>query len=378
MYVFGGVDGQSLMISIQDPGSQAPRPTEISMRGDVKTSLIFLRPSDPNDAEREIGSFQGTWTLKNFDTGDEKKDPHSWPLPNGKRPDASGEGSELRWTVKGNEITWTSLAGEEIKASFTIDPLKSPKQIDFTFLSGRYKGETCPGIYQRGDLDPGIYQRGDLLDENILWLCMADPGSKTTRPKNFSYGWREGRSLMSLYPFEPPVTQTSADSKSNPSVDPAPVPSRNPSENEPIPSVLEFLKPYPKLHGLSLNMTEPQFLEIVKQQEMTTRKTVDGEKVTHHIALGDRDRVSTWQTARWARVSRPRPRPDRRSPEFGRRYEDNERCEVRPSVELSGGARRSVTSGVDRRSECESQERLAYVESSSSLVVSIDGMSGVA
>ncbi|MFM9962531.1 MAG: M56 family metallopeptidase [Planctomycetaceae bacterium] len=53
------------------------------------------------------------------------------------------------------------------------------------------------------------------------------------------------------------------------------------------PKGLEFLKPYPKLHGLSLDMTEPQFLEIVKQQELKTRKTVEGEKVTHHIALGD-------------------------------------------------------------------------------------------
>ncbi|MFM9962448.1 MAG: M56 family metallopeptidase [Planctomycetaceae bacterium] len=50
---------------------------------------------------------------------------------------------------------------------------------------------------------------------------------------------------------------------------------------------LEFLKPYPKLHGLSLDMTEPQFLVIVKRQELKTRKTVEGEKVTHHIGLGD-------------------------------------------------------------------------------------------
>lgn len=51
---------------------------------------------------------------------------------------------------------------------------------------------------------------------------------------------------------------------------------------------LEFLTPYPKLHGLSLDMTEKQFLEIVKQQqELTTRKTVEAEKITHHIALGD-------------------------------------------------------------------------------------------
>ena len=53
------------------------------------------------------------------------------------------------------------------------------------------------------------------------------------------------------------------------------------------PKGLDFLKPYPKLHGLSLDMTEPQFLEIVKQQELKTRKTVEGEKVTYHIMLGD-------------------------------------------------------------------------------------------
>jgi hypothetical protein len=60
MYVFGGVDGQSLVISIQDPGSDAPRPTSISMRGDAMTSLTFLHPSKPSDTERELGSFQGT------------------------------------------------------------------------------------------------------------------------------------------------------------------------------------------------------------------------------------------------------------------------------------------------------------------------------
>lgn len=93
MYVLGGVDGQTLMISIQDPGSQAPRPKDISMRGSVKTSLIFLRPSEPSDNEREIGSFQGTWTLRNFDTGGTNNDPSSWPLPAGKGPDKFGDGS---------------------------------------------------------------------------------------------------------------------------------------------------------------------------------------------------------------------------------------------------------------------------------------------
>ena len=44
------------------------------------------------------------------------------------------------------------------------------------------------------------------------------------------------------------------------------------------PKGLEFLKPYPKLHGLSLEMTEPQFLEIVKQQELKTKKIGEGKK----------------------------------------------------------------------------------------------------
>lgn len=193
IFGWGGVDGQSLMIAIQDPGSDAPRPTKFQMRGDVKTGLIILRPGKPSDFEREIAALQGTWTLRNFDTGDfdRNKDPSSWPVPGGKGPDKSGEGSELRWTVKQNEITWTSPSGEEIKVSFTIDPFQVPKQIDLTFLSGPHKGETCPGIYQRDDLDP-----------NILWICVSDPDSRKGRPNEFGYKWGEGRSLLSFYPFQ--------------------------------------------------------------------------------------------------------------------------------------------------------------------------------
>lgn len=194
IYGFGGVDGQDLMIAIQDPGSDAPRPTKFSMRSSVKTGLWILRPSKPSDAERENAAFQGTWTLRNFDTGrvERNKDPSSWPLPGGKGPDKSGKGSELKWIVKPNEIVWTSPSGQEVKASFTIDPNQMPKQIDLKFLSGPHQGETCLGIYQRDD-----------LDENILWLCMADPGSKKVRPKEFSYQWGEGRSLLSLYTIDP-------------------------------------------------------------------------------------------------------------------------------------------------------------------------------
>jgi uncharacterized protein (TIGR03067 family) len=183
MYEWGGIDGKSLLIAIQDPGAKVPRPTEIGMSSESNTSLIFLRPTAQTDAENELTSLQGTWTLKNFDTA-------GWPIPGGKGPDNWGNGSELRWTVQGNEISWTAPSGREIKASFTIDPSKSPKHIDLKFLSGPDRGEVCPGLYRRGD-----------LDENILWICIADPGSNAARPKNFSYKREEGRSLLSLYPF---------------------------------------------------------------------------------------------------------------------------------------------------------------------------------
>lgn len=192
------------MIAIQDPGSDAPRPTKFAMRSDVKTGLIILRPAKPSDAERELAAFQGTWTLRSFDTGnfERNKDPSSWPLPGGKRPDNSGENSELRWSVNGNTITWTSPDGQETKASFTLNSMKRPKQIDLKFLTGPDRGNACPGIYQRDD-----------LDENILWICMADPDSKKVRPTEFSYGWNEGRSLLSFYPLVPPTKQSTDTSK---------------------------------------------------------------------------------------------------------------------------------------------------------------------
>lgn len=61
-----------------------------------------------------------------------------------------------------------------------------------------------------------------------------------------------------------------------------------PTETETTPpSGLEFLKPYPKLHGLSLDMTESQFLEIIKQQDLKSRRMAEAGKVTHRITLGD-------------------------------------------------------------------------------------------
>lgn len=180
MYEWGGTDGKTLMISIQDPGADVPRPNRIEMRGDGQTALIFLRRMEPIDPEKELTALQGTWTVDNVQTD-------AWPKPIGKLPDATGRGSERRWVIKGNEIAWTGLDGKEVKASFKIEPNKVPSQIDFTFLSGPHKGEECPGVYEWVG-----------ADRTVLWLCLADPGSKTDRPKDISFASNEGRSWIAL------------------------------------------------------------------------------------------------------------------------------------------------------------------------------------
>lgn len=77
--------------------------------------------------------------------------------------------------------------------------------------------------------------------------------------------------------------------------DPTPPPGQQPipkdveprEGNTVPPKGLEFLQGYPALHALSLDMTEPQFLDIVKQQKLTTTKSGEGDKIQHHLALGD-------------------------------------------------------------------------------------------
>jgi uncharacterized protein (TIGR03067 family) len=182
MYEWGGVDGKTLCVSIQDPGADVPRPKGISMTSGGKTALIFLRKAEPVDPEKELAALQGTWTFRIAQT-------EAWPIPIGKGPDETGRGSERKWVVKGDRITWTSPDGREVKATFTIDPNKVPRHIDMTFLSGPSKGEKCVGVYEWGG-----------ADGKQLRLCMVDPGSKAVRPKDISYETNGGRSLILLAP----------------------------------------------------------------------------------------------------------------------------------------------------------------------------------
>ena len=54
-----------------------------------------------------------------------------------------------------------------------------------------------------------------------------------------------------------------------------------------LPVGQEFLKEYPKLHGLSLDMTEKQFLEIAEQQDLKPQRTPDVDHPRYEISTGD-------------------------------------------------------------------------------------------
>lgn len=74
--------------------------------------------------------------------------------------------------VNGSDGTWTLLFdGKEIsKGTSTLDPMKTPKIIDFTPIEGGGKGNKYRGIYTLGD--------------NRRKLCFAPPEQE--RPTKFS------------------------------------------------------------------------------------------------------------------------------------------------------------------------------------------------
>ena len=155
IYEWSGDEGKKLKIRMQDPGAKVDRPTSFARKAGSQTSLIAIHSIPPIDPVKELESFQGTWS---FDL----TQPWTWPQPIGVGTDSNDRKSEKRWVIERNQITWVGRDGERIYVTFTIDPFKTPKQIDFTFVNGPQRGQKSIGIYEPA-----------LGDENYLWLCMT-------------------------------------------------------------------------------------------------------------------------------------------------------------------------------------------------------------
>jgi uncharacterized protein (TIGR03067 family) len=110
---------------------------------------------DKADLEKEVGKFQGPWTIESSETGGEKL--------------AIGELKGLIVTFEGNKNTVKK--GDEVIQIGTqkIDPTKSPKTIDVTMTDGPSKGMVMLGIYE--------------FDGDTLKVCFDPQGKK--RPTEF-------------------------------------------------------------------------------------------------------------------------------------------------------------------------------------------------
>lgn len=102
----------------------------------------------------------------------------------------TAEAKMFRIAVKGDRLT-LAAGGEARKARFKLDPARSPKAIDLTWLDGPEKGRTVPGVYA--------------LEEGRWRLCVpnAKAGEAVERPKGFTAAAGERRMLFTLERAKP-------------------------------------------------------------------------------------------------------------------------------------------------------------------------------
>lgn len=184
-----------------------PRTNLIVLRGDAASieeasALIHLleQPtppaiaetgsSAPNSADNqrsmaaELQRFQGIWPMDICDSENAtlhapQKVVNTW-----------------KWSIRGHRIAWSRSGDEVWHLAFSIDPTKSPREIDLTYLDGPFKGVTCLGVYQWGG-----------LNKDMLMLSLPDPGAAVERPKTITMTSGEQTSLIFLNPREPANSQ---------------------------------------------------------------------------------------------------------------------------------------------------------------------------
>lgn len=124
----------------------------------------------------DVGAVQGTW-LAVAVTADGRR-----------APDA--EARMFRIAVAGDRLTF-GAGGEDRTARFALDPTRSPRGIDLTWLDGPEKGRTVRGIYAR--------------EGGRLRLCVPNPktGDAGARPGGFTAAAGEGRMLFTLERIPP-------------------------------------------------------------------------------------------------------------------------------------------------------------------------------
>lgn len=178
-----------IQLCFQDPGAKADRPTNSGSKpGSGHTSLTLV-PAEILPLADEVEALQGVWKFDIYYSD-------WWPE---RISDPPVSWAKWRWTVKGNEIRWTGMKVPDVKLSFTVDPSKSPRQIDLTFLDGPHKGKKLLGMYR-------------FFAEDGCYICFADPEAKADRPTRVEYSTNLGQTMVSIERTAPekPAAETPA------------------------------------------------------------------------------------------------------------------------------------------------------------------------
>jgi RNA polymerase sigma factor (sigma-70 family) len=149
------LEGDVLKLCMPRVPDAGERPTELRTKEDSKDLLVTLKREKPAKDKPKEGkrgadkeAIQGAWQTTAVEA-------------NGKdTPEKARAFKEIgasKWVFSADKVTY-QLGGKEMPAAYTIDPSKTPKQIDLRPEEGR------PGL--------GIYS----LEGDVLKLCLPGPG----------------------------------------------------------------------------------------------------------------------------------------------------------------------------------------------------------
>jgi uncharacterized protein (TIGR03067 family) len=131
----------------------------------VALGFIFFVQPPPDTVKRELAQIEGDWVMVSAER-------------DGRTPPKNLI-SDAKRICKG-DVTTVLVNGQLfMKATFSVDPTKSPKTMDYRVTEGRNQGMNQLGIYE--------------LEGDTWKICLADPGRP--RPTDFVTRGKTGHTL---------------------------------------------------------------------------------------------------------------------------------------------------------------------------------------
>ena len=142
----------------------------LATRGDIRPSKFASTPGSGFALEvlargRAVRAARKQKTIPAKNTGPSTELEGNWQMVSGVMDGAAMQPSDVQWVrrvMTGNETKVTAGPQTMLQATFTHDPTKSPKTIDYVITAGANKGKTQIGIYE--------------FEGDLLRICMAAPG----------------------------------------------------------------------------------------------------------------------------------------------------------------------------------------------------------